>query len=83
MLSPSVPPLVKTTSDGSAPIRLATSRPRLVDRRLGLLTEMVDARRVAELLPQRRRHPVDDRRKQGGRRVMVEVDALHDGLFES
>ena len=46
----------------------------LVDDRLGPLPEMVDAGRVAELLPQRRGHAVDDGAGGGSRGVMVEVD---------
>src|SRR5262245_3592327 len=38
---------------------------------------MVNARRVAELLAQYRRHPVDDKGRWGSCRVMVEVDTGH------
>ena len=76
-LSLSVPPLVKTTSDGSAPISAATALRAWSIDRLGPLPEVVDARRVAELLPQRGRHGVGDRREDRGRGVMVEIDALH------
>ncbi len=70
-LSLSVPPLVKTTSDGSAPISAATGAAGVVERRLGALPEMVHARRVAELLPQRCGHAVDDR---AGRREWSRCD---------
>ena len=47
-LSASVPPLVNTISDGSASMSAATARPGVVQDRLGLLAEVMDARRVAE-----------------------------------
>ncbi len=60
-LSDSVPPLVKTISDGSALISAATADPRLVERRLRLLAEVMNARRVAEQIAcratRRRRRP--------------------------
>jgi len=49
---------------------------------LCLLPEMVDARRISELLPQNCRHPVDNTRQERGCGVVVQIDALH-GLFES
>ena len=73
-LSDSVPPLVKTISDGSAPMSAATRRPRVVDRGLGLLAEVVDARRVAEQVARRGGDGVGHLRSERGRRVVVEVD---------
>ena len=49
-LSASVPPLVNTISDGSAPMSAATADARVVEQRLGALAEVMDARRVAEVL---------------------------------
>ena len=77
MLSLSVPPLVKSDLGRVGADQGGDLRPGLVDGRLGLLPEMVDAGRVSELVAQRRRHPVDDRREQGRRGVVVEIDALH------
>ena len=51
--------------------------PGLVDSRFRLLSEVVDARRVAPLVAQRRAHPVGDRRGERGRGVVIQVDALH------
>ena len=64
-LSPSVPPPVNTISDGSAPMQRRHLRSRLVEGRLGPLPEVVDARRVAELLPEHGAHAVDDGRGGG------------------
>ena len=50
-----MPPLVNTISAGSAPIRRADVRSRVVEPRLGPLTEVMDARRVAEVLDERLR----------------------------
>ena len=55
-LSASVPPAVKTTSAGSAPISVATLVRASSMRGLGLLAEGVDARRIAERRGQRLRH---------------------------
>ena len=55
--------------------------PGLVDRRFGLLPEMVDARGITEFLPQGPCHSVDNLGKQGGSCVMVEIDSLH-GCFQ-
>jgi len=57
-------------------------RARFVDRRLRLLTEMVDARRVAEFVAKHDRHPLDNGRQQRRRCVVVEIDALH-GSFSN
>ncbi len=51
--------------------------PGLVERGLGPLAEVVNARRVAELLPEDGAHAVDGRRGRRRRGVMVEVDAGH------
>ena len=76
-LSLSVPPLVKTTSEGSAPNQGGHLRARLVQCGLGPLTEMVDARRVAELVAQGRHHPFDDGRRNRRGGVVIEINALH------
>ena len=49
--------------------------PRVVDDGLGLLTEMVNARRVAPHLPDRPVHPVGHFGRDRGRRVVIEIDA--------
>ena len=54
----------------------------VVNRALGLLAEMVNARRIPEIVAQDRCHPVDNWRKQRGRRIVVQIDALH-GIQES
>jgi hypothetical protein len=54
----------------------------VVDHRLGALAEVVNARRVAEILPQGCRHRVGDRGVDGSGGVVVEVYALH-GLLLS
>ena len=53
-LSDSVPPLVNTISDGSALMQRGDRRSRVVERRFRLLAEVVNARRVAELIAGRR-----------------------------
>ncbi len=53
-------------------------RPRLVEDRLGALAEMMDARRVAEVLGVRAVMTLDDRRVDRGGRVVVEVDRASD-----
>ena len=75
-LSLSVPPAVKTTSAASAPMQLGHLGPGLVEHGLGLLAEMVDARRVApdvarDLAVRRSSDGGDER----GRGVVVQVDA--------
>ena len=67
---------------GLGPDQLSDGRPRLVQQRLGALTEMMDARRVTEVLGERPRHRLDDRRVRWGGRVMVEVDAGHLEIWE-
>ena len=47
---------------------------RLVQARLRALAEMMDARRVAEILRQHARHRLGHLRRHGGRRVVIEVD---------
>ena len=73
-LSLSVPPAVKTISDGVGADQGGDRTPRLVQRGFGLLTEMVHAGRVAPHLAQRLGHPVGDQRVERGRRVMVQID---------
>ena len=70
-----MPPLVNTISAGSAPISCAIDAARLVEQRLGALPEVMDARRVAEILGERARHRLDDRGVGRGGGVVVEVDA--------
>ena len=74
-LSDSVPPLVYTTSEGSALIRAATAARASSRAAFALLSEVVDARGVAELVACRRHDGVDDVWADRGRRVVVEVDA--------
>ncbi len=50
-------------------------RPRVVEDALGPLTEMMDARRVAELLAENARHGLEDGGVDRRRGVVVEVDA--------
>ena len=74
-LSLSVPPLVKTTSDGSPPISAATAR--CGPRRAAALARCpkwwtLDG--LPNSLPQRGRHALDDRGGRGRRGVVVEVD---------
>ena len=76
-LSPSVPPAVKTISGGSAPSRAGHRGARLVERGLGLLAEMVDARRVAPGVARHGGQAFERGRDERGRRVVVEVDARH------
>ncbi len=73
-LSLSVPPAVKTISEASPPIKRATGTPRFVQRGFGLLTEMVNAGRVAPDVAHRLGHPVGDQGVERGRRVMVQID---------
>ena len=73
-LSASVPPLVNTTSDGSASIERRDRRSGVVERRFGLLPEVVDARRIAELIAGRADDGLDDLGGERGRGVVVEID---------
>ena len=73
-LSLSVPPAVKTISDGIGADQGADRAPGLVQRGFGLLTEMVNAGRVAPHLAQGLGHPIGDQRVERGRRVMVQID---------
>ena len=73
-LSDSVPPLVKTISDGFGADQRRDRDPRLVEQRLGPLAEVMDARRVAEIVGQGAGHGLDDRRVDRGGGVVVEVD---------
>ena len=61
----SVPPLVNTISDGSALSSAADRRSRVVHRRLGLLAEMMHARRVAEQLAETRGDRLDHLGREG------------------
>ncbi len=77
-LSDSVPPLVKTTSETSALNQVGDGRAGLVQNPLRALTELMDARRVAEVAvrgPQHADHRLDDGWVERGGRVVVEIDA--------
>ena len=52
---------------------LPDRRARLVEQRLGALPEVMDARRVAEVVGERAGHGLDDRRVRRGGGVVVEV----------
>ena len=49
-------------------------RSRVVQQRFGLLAEVMNARRVAELFARGRHDRLDDFGGEGGRRVVVKVD---------
>jgi hypothetical protein len=53
---------------------------RLVEQCLGLLAEVMHARRIAEIVQQRARHDLDDGRVGWRRGVVVEIGARHSGL---
>ena len=87
-LSDSVPPAVKTTSDGSPPISAATDAAGHVDGALRLLPEAVDARGIADQVahrpassPRRRPRPAAswrcdrDRSASGSRSVASPLTA--------
>ena len=76
-LSPSVPPLVKTIFGSAASEKLRHRFAGMLDRGAGLLSMMVDGRRVAEVLGEVRAHGLEDfgKHRRGG--VIVEVDAAH------
>ncbi len=59
---------------GVAPHQRRDRRSRLVERRFGLLAEVVHTRGVPIQIPHGGRHRVDDRRGQWRRRVVVEID---------
>ena len=73
-----MPPLVKTTSLGSASMSARDLGARVVDDRFGALAERVHRRGVAELARAARATIVADRvGRERRRRVVVEVDAHH------
>ena len=74
-LSDSVPPLVKMTSDGSAPMSAATALLRAVEGGLRLLAVVMNTRRIAEKIPERARHGLGGGRIHRSRGVVIEVDA--------
>ena len=58
-------------------MRAATCERASSMSRLGPLSEVMDARRVAELVAQDRHHPFDDGRRHRRRGVVIEINALH------
>ena len=72
LVMPAQAPLAKI-----AAVRQYGGDVRFVEGGFGPLPEMVDARGVAELLPQCRGHRVGNRRQHRRGRVVVEIDALH------
>ena len=74
-LSASVPPLVKITSAGSAPIKAADGAPRVVDCRLCLLPIVMNTRRIAEKMLKGAHHGLGGQSIDRRRRVVIEIDA--------
>ena len=56
---------------------------RLIDVVTGGLAGTVRARRVRPVVPERREHGLDDGVVRAGRRVVVEVDGIHAGVYAS
>ena len=74
----SVAPLVNTTSRNRAPMSAATCSRALFDGLAGLPAErMIPARRVAEVLREKRQHGIEHARIDRSRRVGVEIDGVH------
>ena len=73
-LSDSVPPLVYTISDGSAPDQGGDSRARLVHGGFRPLAEVMHAGRIAKLVPRCRDDRLEHLGRERGGGVVVEID---------
>ena len=80
-LSASVPPLVKTISEGSPLSERRNRGPGLVERRLGLLAEEMHTRRVSEYVARHASHRLRYFRRQGSRRVVVKIDTHRESFI--